>query len=626
MYSTCKTLDGGTHQNNVNGYGTENGDVSTGTLFTATFTSKSASLDGFAVYGNLGADGGGTYETLNLTASGGVYGYYKQVYGAQGDPSISHLILTRAPPSALTRDTLSYSTDSDYQRVSFSVGQELIIYMLWAGKLPSSIPGLDVSLGARFVKRDVQRVLDAVAGSCFSLLSQATVPPSPPPSPSPPPVTPDCDKPCNGGTCRPFLGFSCSTLRQKPWSCDCGSCCSDHVSSPPPPPPPSPPKLPLPSSPDMGSCSRQCGSSTCGALNPSATSLLACTDFEALGCDCSGCCASPLDARCVDNAWPANLPALYNFQEGTRSYYIRDGGRDMFDVGNEILLRVNGRWSSPLFYNQVCDGSRAHPVGNAQLQLGDAQYVTCKLPLSPSDYDNAGFGAAFVFIATSKSGSIDGFMTNGNLGADEKGTQRFNDGGSALHGPKGTIGYYKQTFGANSPGVSLSDPSVNHLVFGKGLDGAVVKVGSTTDSDLHELHFKHGVSQLYFILWAGKEGYEYPTESFQQVLERLGTSCFLAGDEYAPSFAPTGSGGGGGGGGTLVVLLLLGLICCGAAYYYAKKNGVRFENILDKVPGMRARTSPSGSSTIATPPMSTTAPLAVNDSAGFQTAYTPPPS
>ncbi len=30
-----------------------------------------------------------------------------------------------------------------------------------------------------------------------------------------------------------------------------------------------------------------------------------------LGCECGGCCETPLDARCVDDAWPANLPSLY---------------------------------------------------------------------------------------------------------------------------------------------------------------------------------------------------------------------------------------------------------------------------------------------------------------------------
>ena len=32
---------------------------------------------------------------------------------------------------------------------------------------------------------------------------------------------------------------------------------------------------------------------------------------QVLGCDCGGCCETPLDASCVDRAWPANLPSLY---------------------------------------------------------------------------------------------------------------------------------------------------------------------------------------------------------------------------------------------------------------------------------------------------------------------------
>lgn len=66
--------------------------------------------------------GGGHFESLNLTSSHGVYGYYKQVYGAQSDPSISHLILTRAPPSSLEVSYMPFTTDSDYQLLTFKVG------------------------------------------------------------------------------------------------------------------------------------------------------------------------------------------------------------------------------------------------------------------------------------------------------------------------------------------------------------------------------------------------------------------------------------------------------------------------------------------------------------------------
>ena len=165
-------------------------------------------------------------------------------------------------------------------------------------------------------------------------------------------------------------------------------------------------------------------------------------------------------------------------------------------------------------------------------------------------YD-AGFEAVFVLAVESKSGGIDGFQVVGNLGADGGGIQA--DG--KLSGPKGTTAYYKATYGASAPGVSLADPSVNHLVFAPGADGAKascpppppppppepafrtaatlspwraaylpspsrlsraqVTLSETTDDDLHEVIFPQGLSLVYYVLWAGKEGYHYKREAFQ---------------------------------------------------------------------------------------------------------------
>ena len=192
----------------------------------------------------------------------------------------------------------------------FQTGQTAVIYMLWAGKLPTSIPGLDYSLSYRFTKSEVQRVVDAVSESCFSALAPASQPPSPPPPPPYPPLSADCERPCgaHGTTCSTFRHTQCSLLRQPPWSCNCGACCTNHAESPPPPKPPRPPSSPPPSVPSSGACNKECAGATCGAFSP-----YSCDAFELLGCDCSGCCTSPLDAHCVDEVWPANLPALYNF-------------------------------------------------------------------------------------------------------------------------------------------------------------------------------------------------------------------------------------------------------------------------------------------------------------------------
>ena len=78
-----------------------------------------------------------------------------------------------------------------------------------------------------------------------------------------------------------------------------------------------------------------------------------------------------------------------------------------------------------------------------------------------------------MLVVASKAGSIDGFQVAGNLGADGSGEQDKNDGGSPLRGPKGAVGYYKATYGAGGE-ATAADPSVNHLVFGPGADGAKV--------------------------------------------------------------------------------------------------------------------------------------------------------
>ena len=102
VYSTCKLTDGEPIAD-VNGYGysRQNGDVTTGTLFSASFFSKSKHITGFFVYGNLGADGGGASLAMNLTGPLGTYGYYKQVCGAGSDPVSTTL---RSPRTAEQAD------------------------------------------------------------------------------------------------------------------------------------------------------------------------------------------------------------------------------------------------------------------------------------------------------------------------------------------------------------------------------------------------------------------------------------------------------------------------------------------------------------------------------------------
>lgn len=99
-----------------------------------------------------------------------------------------------------------------------------------------------------------------------------------------------------------------------------------------------------------------------------------------------------------------SLSSLYRFTGADAGTSIRDGGNDMYDGGNELRVQVNGVWSEPLKYTQVCHGGIGEGTGR-----GDAEYNTCMLPNG---------SPIFVAAVSSPSGSISGFRVNGNLGAD----------------------------------------------------------------------------------------------------------------------------------------------------------------------------------------------------------------
>ena len=174
-YSTCKLMDGTLASDT-------RGEKTAGTLFAAAFSSTASAITGFAVTGNLGADGEGHQVYFNVTGPRGVRGYYKQVYGAQNDPSINHLILAR---SHITQHIPDVTTDSDWQELFFTKGQPEIYYLLWAGKEPSVVPGLEsFATSYRYTRAEVQKLVDAVANSCFDGADDG--PPASPPEPRPP--------------------------------------------------------------------------------------------------------------------------------------------------------------------------------------------------------------------------------------------------------------------------------------------------------------------------------------------------------------------------------------------------------------------------------------------------------
>ena len=201
-------------------------------------------------------------------------------------------------------------------------------------------------------------------------------------------------------------------------------------------------------------------------------------------------------------------------------YNIGDGGDDMFDGGNELRVRVKGQWTTyPLKYVQICLGDDSEPA------RGDTSYTTCKA-----------FGPTPLFAASffSPSGSIDGFRVSGNVGADGSGHFLANAGTEPLvytntSMPEPVYGYFKQIFGESTrrggAEAATPDPSVNHLIIVKGAPTAVTDIGTTTDSDLHELLFPNGVHQFYYLMWGGSRGVQFTEAELRNILSTVARSC-----------------------------------------------------------------------------------------------------
>ena len=156
-----------------------------------------------------------------------------------------------------------------------------------------------------------------------------------------------------------------------------------------------------------------------------------------------------------------------------------------------------------------------------------------------------------------------------------------------------------------------------------------VTVSETTDDDLHELLFPRGLHLMYYVLWAGNEGYHYKRGSFQTVLDRLAETCVPNDYTVIPDRA---GGGGGSSGGTVVLVLVCLLAGFGAAYLFvgerrgwpvaSKVSGV-FASVFSRIKEMatsstRANTAPS--------PLTAQHGLAGQDSAAPYQAPLPSPS
>ena len=185
-------------------------------------------------------------------------------------------------------------------------------------------------------------------------------------------------------------------------------------------------------------------------------------------------------------------------------------------------------------------------------------YTTCKHVGTDKDGQTVEyFAAAF----SSLTAAIGGFKVTGNLGADGYGHfESFN-----ASGPRGVNGYFKRVHdaagywwgsragaprrGSNSERANLAccsdafgsrlgtDPSVNHLIMTRAALKEA-KYGVTTDDDLQEVHFLHPQPVVYYVLWAGANGYAYTDAEYRLVLDQVGGSCFKDDATIPPSPPP----------------------------------------------------------------------------------------
>ncbi|KAK3278874.1 hypothetical protein CYMTET_13216, partial [Cymbomonas tetramitiformis] len=183
------------------------------------------------------------------------------------------------------------------------------------------------------------------------------------------------------------------------------------------------------------------------------------------------------------------LPSMYAFSDGTAGTCISDGGGDMYDCGNQInVMTASGTYYNQLAYTQSTTASSSG---------SDITYVTYK--------------ASNVWLAafSSPSGNLGAYYTSGNNGADGGGSMSYGYLGQSS--VSGYYGWYKKVYNAGDPSINeviiTTDPSWAH------------SIGSSTDNGEHRLQKGNsGVSEIYYLMWAGSSGYGYSTSHFTAVM------------------------------------------------------------------------------------------------------------
>ena len=188
----------------------------------------------------------------------------------------------------------------------------------------------------------------------------------------------------------------------------------------------------------------------------------------------------------VEQAIVSPYPIVWDNNAGGS---ISDGGRDMYDGGNQISTSLCGSHLSPYTDNMAETSSSCFgPGGSYKMDIGTS--------------------AMAVVTHNSGSSNLD-FKISGNLGAD----------GGGMHSKEqfqsGSLRGYMTSVCA------ASDPSINHLfVIDSSMSPSVSHyVNPNTDSDIDEVRGIGPGSPIIYILYASQNGHCHSTAEHRAVFD-----------------------------------------------------------------------------------------------------------
>jgi len=226
--------------------------------------------------------------------------------------------------------------------------------------------------------------------------------------------------------------------------------------------------------------------------------------------------------------------------DGVKNNNIADGGKDMYDAGNQLYIKYSSKeFHGLLKYNQLCQGQFANAG------VGDVEYFTCKETMSKGDIFFAGF--------ISKNKKISEFSTGGGTGADNMyrrdGYNSWIDGELKpfKHGRYGRWWAYRKSMAFSQTDYK---PSINHLIFvpNKNWEHDWPRDNNqnrrrvwatdnrrrrlfTTDPDWHETRADGAndwVSHILYVMWGGQANNQvirYDQAQIEKIISKVNMAC-----------------------------------------------------------------------------------------------------